>query len=140
MNRLSYSIIASVFVLALDHAQAQGRVISDYSTLPNSPAYEQAAVMLRNAPPNHYRFQEARLSDVLGLLAEECKISFFALPAGTEVGNQIVTFTIHASPFVALETLTKANGIALIHENGIWYLRPENDTPVSYTHLRAHET
>lgn len=40
----------------------------------------------------------------------------------------MVTFTIHSSPFLALETLAKANGIALILENGIWYLRPENDT------------
>ena len=128
MNRLSYSIIASVLILVINNAAAQSQVISDYSTLPNSPAYEEAAYSLRSEPANQYRFQGARLTDVLQLLAEECGISFFALPAGNEAGDQIVTFTIHASPFLALETLTKANGISLIHENGIWYLRPANDT------------
>jgi len=102
--------------------------ITDYATLPNSPAYEEAAAPLRAAPPGEYRFTDAKLADVLQLLADEAGISFFSLPANSEEGERIVTFTIHASPFLALETLAKSNGIALIHENGVWYLRPENDT------------
>ncbi|MEM0969677.1 MAG: hypothetical protein AAGJ31_10025, partial [Verrucomicrobiota bacterium] len=95
---------------------------------PNSPIYEAAAAPLRTAPSGEYRFTSAVLGDVLQLLADEAGISFFSLPADSEEGQRIVTFTIHSSPFLAIETLAKANGIALIYENGIWYLRPENDT------------
>jgi hypothetical protein len=96
--------------------------------LPNSPTYEAAANRLREAAPGEYKFSEARLGDVLQLLADEAGLSFFSLPSDSEVAQRMVTFTIHSSPFLALETLAKANGIALILENGIWYLRPENDT------------
>ncbi|MEM7600399.1 MAG: hypothetical protein AAF357_03165, partial [Verrucomicrobiota bacterium] len=101
---------------------------NDYDIYPNSPIYEAAAAPLRTAPSGEYRFTSAVLGDVLQLLADEAGISFFSLPADSEEGQRIVTFTIHSSPFLAIETLAKANGIALIYENGIWYLRPENDT------------
>lgn len=55
-------------------------------------------------------------------------MSFFSLPADSEEAKRMVTFTIQASPFLALETLAKSNGISLIYENGVWYLRPEKDT------------
>ncbi len=106
-------------------AQAQN---ADFKVYPNSPAYEAEAMPLRNAVPGEYRFTEARLSDALQLLADEAGISFFSLPADSDIGNRLVTFTIRSSPFLAMETLAKANGVALIFENGIWYLRPENDT------------
>jgi hypothetical protein len=54
-------------------------------------------------------------------------IGFFGLPEGTGNGENLVTFTLNASPFTALETLAKANGVTLIHDSGIWYLRPAND-------------
>lgn len=102
--------------------------VNDYQFLPNSPAQEAAAAPLRNLAPREFRFTDAKLNDVLQLLADEAGISFFSLPADSEEGERIVTFTIHASPFLSLETLAKANGIALIYENGVWYLRPEKDT------------
>lgn len=61
------------------------------------------------------------------LMAEDAGIGFFGLPEGPNSGENLVTFTLTASPFMALETLAKANGVALIHDNGIWYLRPAND-------------
>ncbi|MDF1825660.1 MAG: hypothetical protein P1U68_13525 [Verrucomicrobiales bacterium] len=93
----------------------------------NSPAYESAAMPLRSAPPRQYNFSKAVLSDVMRLMAEDAGIGFFGLPDGTAGGDRLVTFTLSASPFVALETLAKANGVALIYEGGIWYLRPAND-------------
>lgn len=125
MNHQRNSLIA---LLLFASAFRAGAGVLDYSTLPNTPAYEAAAEALREVPPSEYRFDQARLSDVLKLLADEAGMSFFSLPEESEAGERIVTFTIHASPFLAMETLAKANGIALIHENGIWYLRPENDT------------
>ena len=93
----------------------------------NSPAYESAAAPLRNAPPRQYNFSKAVLSDIMRLMAEDAGIGFFGLPEGSSSGENLVTFTLNASPFMALETLAKANGVALIHDNGIWYLRPAND-------------
>lgn len=93
----------------------------------NSPAYEAAAAPLRNAPPRQYNFSKAVLSDVMRLMAEDAGIGFFGLPEGPNSGENLVTFTLNASPFMALETLAKANGVSLIHSNGIWYLRPAND-------------
>jgi hypothetical protein len=114
-------------LLLLFPLRSQGQ-IADYTLLPNSPAYEAAAERLRHAPAGEFKFTEARLGDVLQLLADEAGLSFFSRPSDSEVAQRMVSFTIHSSPFLALETLTKANGIALILENGVWYLRPENDT------------
>lgn len=93
----------------------------------NSPAYEAAAAPLRNAPPRQYNFSKAVLSDVMRLMAEDAGIGFFGLPDGNGGADNLVTFTLNASPFSALETLAKANGVALIYDAGIWYLRPAND-------------
>lgn len=95
--------------------------------LSHSPAYESAAASLRGAPARQYNFSKAVLSDVMRLMAEDAGIGFFGLPDGSGGSDRLVTFTIKASPFVALETLAKANGITLIYEAGIWYLRPAND-------------
>lgn len=93
----------------------------------NSPAYEAAAAPLRSAPPRQYNFSKAVFSDVMRLMAEDAGIGFFGLPDGADGGDRLVTFTLTASPFVALETLAQANGVTLIPKNGIWYLRPAND-------------
>jgi hypothetical protein len=110
--------------LSAPRAEAQ---IGQQMALLNSPAYESAAAPLRNAPPRQYNFSKAVLSDVMRLMAEDAGIGFFGLPEGGNSGDNLVTFTLNASPFMALETLAKANGVALIHDNGIWYLRPAND-------------
>jgi hypothetical protein len=93
----------------------------------NSPAYEAAAAPLRNAPPRQYNFSKAVLGDVMRLMAEDAQIGFFGLPETNGTADNLVTFTLNASPFSALETLAKANGVALIYDGGIWYLRPAND-------------
>ena len=96
--------------------------------LQNSPEYEAEATRLRGAPPREYDFSKALLSDVLRFLADDAGISFFGLPEGSENADRLVTFSLRTSPFTALETLAKANGIALIHDSGLWYLRPADDS------------
>ena len=96
--------------------------------LQNSPEYEAEASRLREAPPREYDFSKALLSDVLRFLADDAGISFFGLPEGSENADRLVTFSLRTCPFTALETLAKANGIALIHDNGLWYLRPADDS------------
>jgi type II secretory pathway component GspD/PulD (secretin) len=104
---------------------------SVHSQLPNMrsmPAeYEALVTRLRNAEPMQYDFSNAVLSDVLRFLATDAGISFFSLPNDSTQGSSLVTFSISASPFKVLETLCKANGLAIIPDNDIWYIRPADD-------------
>ena len=97
------------------------------SIITNSPTFESAASPLRSAPAQEYEFSQAVLADVLRLLAHDSGISFFSLPSDADGADKLVTFNITSSPFKALETLATANGIALIYDSGIWYMRPAND-------------
>lgn len=92
-----------------------------------SPEYEMEASRLRSAAPQQYDFSKAMLSDVLRFLATDAGISFFSLPDDSADGSRLITFSIKASPFQVLETLCKANGLAIIPDNGIWYIRPADD-------------
>lgn len=92
-----------------------------------APEYEEEALRLREAPPQKYDFSKATLSDVLRFLATDANISFFSLPDDSADGGKLITFSIEASPFRVLETLCKANGLAIIPDNGIWYIRPADD-------------
>ncbi|MEM6910372.1 MAG: hypothetical protein AAF555_02210 [Verrucomicrobiota bacterium] len=95
--------------------------------IPSSPSYERAAEPLRQAPPVAYDFSQGRLGDIFRLMAKDAGISFFSLPEESEESDRIVTFTVKAPPFIALETLARANGVALIYSDSIWYLRPSSD-------------
>jgi hypothetical protein len=92
-----------------------------------SPEYEAEAARLRSSAPQQYDFSKAMLSDVLRFLATDAGISFFSLPDDSPDGGRLITFSIKASPFQVLETLCKANGLAIIPDNGIWYIRPADD-------------
>lgn len=85
------------------------------------------AEKLRNAPPKLYNFDRASLRDVLRFLADDAGIPFVALQESTAVENALVTFTLKASPFLTLETVARANGVALFYENGVWFMRPINE-------------
>lgn len=89
--------------------------------------YEMEAQKLRDAPPQQYDFSNAVLSDVLRFLATDAGISFVSLPNDNPVGSSQITFSIRSSPFRVLETLCKANELAIIPDNGIWYIRPADD-------------
>lgn len=92
-----------------------------------SPQYEAEASRLRAAEPQQYDFSKAMLADVLRFLSTDAGISFFSLPDDSPEGSRLITFSIKASAFQVLETLCKANGLALIPDNGIWYIRPADD-------------
>ncbi len=124
---LALSICVCAFGLAAVQQSARAQFTPQFATQ-NSPAYEDEAGKLRIAPPREYDFSKAMLSDVLRFLADDAGISFFGLPEGSENADRLVTFSLRTSPFTALETLAKANGISLIHDNGLWYLRPADDS------------
>lgn len=93
-----------------------------------TPEYELKAAELRNAPAQTYDFSKSNLSDVLRYLATDSKINFISLDEESAESNKVVTFNITGAPFTVLETLCKAHGLALIPENGMWYIRPADDT------------
>lgn len=85
------------------------------------------AKKLRNAPAKLFTFDRASLRDVLRFLADDAGIPFVAMQESSAVENMLVTFTLRASPFLALETIARANGVALFYDNGIWFMRPVNE-------------
>lgn len=108
-------LLLSILIASVSGAPLKAQV--PYSS---NDTYEMSASDLRSAPPRQYNFSKAVMSDVMRLMAEDAGISFFGLPDEGEGNERMVTFTINAAPFTALETLAKANGVSLIHENGIW--------------------
>lgn len=82
---------------------------------------------LRSQPEHIYEFNRAALREVLRMLASDAGISFVSLPDSGVDDNALVTFSMKASPFRALEVIAKANGVALFYDGGVWYLRPYND-------------
>jgi hypothetical protein len=106
-----------------------------------TPAEVAISAELRNQPEKKYEFNRAPLRDVLRLLADDAGISFVSLPDSGSDDSNLVTFTMTASPFRALETIAKANGVALFYEGGVWYLRPFNDQElVARTYLIKFDT
>lgn len=93
----------------------------------NSPNYESEAAKLRAMPSRPYEFSKAMLGDIIRFMATDAGISFFSLPDGSPEADRLITFTLNAAPFQALETLCKANGLALVLDGGIWYVRPADD-------------
>jgi Flp pilus assembly secretin CpaC len=85
------------------------------------------AKKLRNAPAKLYNFDRASLRDVLRFLADDAGIPFVAMQESSAVENVLVTFTLRASPFLALETIARANSVAIFYDNGIWFMRPINE-------------
>jgi Flp pilus assembly secretin CpaC len=99
------------------------------------------ADQLRNAAPKSYDFHRAQLGDVLRLLADDAGISFVSMPDNDIDDSALVTFSLKASPFRALEVIAKSNGIALFYDDGIWYLRPYNDEKlIGRTYNLQHNT
>ncbi len=116
-------LLVATFYLALSAAQA-----ADGYAIRHSPNYEKAAKPLRTAESQSYKFSQARLSDVLRLFAEDAGINFISLPSDQTDSSRLVTFTLQASPFTALETLAEDNGIALVYNGNFWSLKPSNSS------------
>lgn len=82
-----------------------------------------AATRLRRMPAQLFEFDRAALRDVLRFLADSAEIPFIGIPENDALNRRLVTFTMQASPFTALESVCRDNGVRLSYENGIWYMR-----------------
>ncbi|MFA7234018.1 MAG: hypothetical protein WC076_07890 [Terrimicrobiaceae bacterium] len=81
------------------------------------------ASRLRREPPKMFTFDRASLRDTLRYLADDAGIPFVGIPESDTANRRLVTFTMEASPFTALESVCRDNGIRLTYENGVWYMR-----------------
>ena len=79
-----------------------------------------AAARLRRQPAKMFTFDRAALRDVLRYLSDDAGIPFVGIPESDAANKHLVTFTMEASPFTALESVCRDNGIRLSYENGIW--------------------
>lgn len=108
------------FFFAWSSSSSQGQ-------LTTSPLYEKAAKSLRSAPIKEYEFDKASVRDVLRFLADDAGIDFVAMPEEGNDGAKLITFSLRKSPFSALETIAKMNGVTLVYEDDIWHMRPLSD-------------
>lgn len=92
----------------------------------NSTTEAQAA-KLRAARPQQYDFSKAILGDVLRYLASDAGLKFISLPDDHPASKKLVTFSLKDSPFTVLETISKANGLMLVLDKGVWHIRPSDD-------------
>ncbi len=118
------TLILGVSLVLCPFSKAQ--VFSD----PNgqsSAQYEAMASGLRQAQATQYDFSQAMLGDVIRFLATDSGVPFISLPQDSPESSKLTTFSIKASPFAVLETVCRANGLAVIYENGIFYFRPSDD-------------
>lgn len=70
-----------------------------------------------------FTFDRAALRDVLRYLADDAGIPFVGIPENDAANKRLVTFTMEASPFTALENVCRDNGVRLSYENGVWFMR-----------------
>lgn len=82
-----------------------------------------SAASLRMQPAKMFTFDRASLRDVLRYLADDAGIPFVGIPESDGANRRLVTFTMEASPFVALESVCRDNGVRLTFDNGVWYMR-----------------
>lgn len=86
-----------------------------------------AASRLRREPSKMFTFDRAALRDVLRYLADDAGIPFVGIPESDAANRRLVTFTMEASPFTALESVCRDNGIRLTFDNGVWYMRTTDE-------------
>ncbi len=99
------------------YLQSSGRYLVSVSK--GSPVYEVDAVELRKAAARQYNFSKAVLGDVLRIITEDAGINFVS--HSDEDLETLVTFTVKASPFRALEALAKSNNLELVrYSGGFW--------------------
>ena len=119
--KLPLSMLFLILVLANTSS------LSGQSQLTTSPLYEKAAQPLRSAPIKEYEFDKASVRDVLRFLADDAGIDFVAMPEEGNDSAKLITFSLKKSPFSALETIAKMNGVTLVYEDEIWHMRPLSD-------------
>jgi hypothetical protein len=87
------------------------------------PEGNHRAAQLRSFPPEQFTFDRAPLRDVLRFLAEQAGIPYIGIPEHAPQAQRLVTMRMTASPFAALQSAARQNGVQLKYEDGVWFMR-----------------
>ncbi len=93
------------------------------ASYPDYGAGNTVAARLRREPARMFTFDRASLRDVLRYLADDAGIPFVGIPESDAANKRLVTFTMEASPFTALESVCRDNGVRLVYDNGVWFMK-----------------
>ena len=106
---------------ATDHGPAVliGRPVGlpDYG-----PEGNRRAAQLRSYAPQTFNFDRAALRDVLRFLADEAGIPWIGIDEQSPAAQKLVTFRMNTSPFAALQSVARQNGIQLSYNDGVWFM------------------
>ena len=80
------------------------------------------AAVLRSRAPETFDFDRSSLRDVLRLLADKAGIPWIGIDEQSPVAQRLVTFKMTTSPFAALQSVARQNGIRLSYEDGVWFM------------------
>lgn len=80
------------------------------------------AAQLRSYAPQNFNFDRAALRDVLRLLADAAGIAWIGIDEQSPVAQRLVTFKMTTSPFAALQSIARQNGIQLTYNDGVWFM------------------
>lgn len=136
------SLLASLALTPLLTAQSSNVAPASPQSLVNAdPNYEAVRERLINQTPGDVTFDRASLSTVLRMLATKSGIRWLSSAQNGDWDKQLVTMSMNASPFAALETIADEYGIALVYDRGVWHLRPYNDSElIARTYVIKHNS
>ena len=80
------------------------------------------AAQLRSYAPQPFNFDRAALRDVLRLLADAAGIAWIGIDEHSPIAQKLVTFRMTTSPFAALQSVARQNGIQLSYNDGVWFM------------------
>lgn len=138
------SLLATLALVPLVHAQAPAASIqsaSPQSLVNADPNYDAVRERLLNQAAGDVTFDRASLSTVLRMLATKAGIKWLSAQQNKDWDKQLVTLSMNASPFAALETIADEYGIALVYDRGVWHMRPYNDSElIARTYVIKYNT
>ncbi|HEX2751359.1 MAG TPA: hypothetical protein VHM91_25340, partial [Verrucomicrobiales bacterium] len=139
------SLLAVISLAPAANGQAGGtstvQPTSPQSLVNADPNYEAVRERLMNQTPGDVTFDRASLSTVLRMLATKAGIKWLSAQQNKDWDKQLVTLSMNASPFAALETIADEYGIALVYDRGVWHMRPYNDSElIARTYVIKYNT
>jgi hypothetical protein len=141
--RLAAISLPAMFLAPVSEAQTSTTVqpTSPQSLVNADPNYEAVRERLLNQPEGDVTFDRASLSTVLRMLATKAGIKWLSAQQNKDWDKQLVTLSMNASPFAALETIADEYGIALVYDRGVWHMRPYNDAElIARTYVIKYNT
>lgn len=85
------------------------------------------AARLRSAAPQAFDFDRASLRDVLRFLADAAGIAWIGIDEHSPTAQKLVTFKMTTSPFSALQSVARQNGLRLTYDDGVWFMRDQQE-------------